>query len=151
MQQGPICPVCKGKMWDNRDSKKNPKAPDFKCRDKSCDGAVWPDDNVWGRDGSHWKKFPGRDEPGEAGPGLDESQEATVPAGSPATAQKAADAGKVSEADIESYLSLLEAVGTGWAASADKQQLPERMLPTAADIQAASATLLIQAQKRSGR
>lgn len=39
------CPKCGGKTWDNRVSKKNPKAPDFKCRDKSCDGAVWPPKN----------------------------------------------------------------------------------------------------------
>jgi hypothetical protein len=38
----PPCPVCHGKMWDNREGKKNPKAPDFKCRDKSCEGVVWP-------------------------------------------------------------------------------------------------------------
>jgi hypothetical protein len=29
-------------MWDNRLTKKNPKQPDFKCRDKNCDGVVWP-------------------------------------------------------------------------------------------------------------
>jgi hypothetical protein len=29
-------------MWDNRASKRNPKAPDFKCRQRSCDGVVWP-------------------------------------------------------------------------------------------------------------
>jgi hypothetical protein len=38
----PSCPKCSGKMWDNRLSKRNPKAPDFKCRDRSCDGVVWP-------------------------------------------------------------------------------------------------------------
>jgi hypothetical protein len=36
------CPKCGGRMWDNRLSKRNPKAPDFKCRDRSCDGVVWP-------------------------------------------------------------------------------------------------------------
>jgi hypothetical protein len=36
------CPKCGGRTWDNREGKKNPKAPDFKCRDKSCDGVVWP-------------------------------------------------------------------------------------------------------------
>lgn len=36
------CPKCGGKMWDNRLSKRNPKAPDFKCRDRSCDGVIWP-------------------------------------------------------------------------------------------------------------
>ena len=36
------CPKCGGRMWDNRASKRNPKAPDFKCRDRSCDGVIWP-------------------------------------------------------------------------------------------------------------
>jgi hypothetical protein len=30
------CPKCGGKVWDNRENKKNPKAPDWKCRDKNC-------------------------------------------------------------------------------------------------------------------
>jgi hypothetical protein len=38
----PSCPKCGGRMWDNRISKKNPKAPDFKCRSRACDGVVWP-------------------------------------------------------------------------------------------------------------
>lgn len=38
----PNCPKCGGAMWDNRAGKKNQKAPDFKCKDKSCDGAIWP-------------------------------------------------------------------------------------------------------------
>jgi hypothetical protein len=38
----PDCPKCGGAMWDNREGKRNPKAPDFKCKDKSCDGVVWP-------------------------------------------------------------------------------------------------------------
>lgn len=38
----PACPKCNGRMWDNRLTKRNPKAPDFKCRDRSCDGVVWP-------------------------------------------------------------------------------------------------------------
>jgi hypothetical protein len=29
-------------MWDNRLTKRNPKAPDYRCRDRSCDGVVWP-------------------------------------------------------------------------------------------------------------
>ncbi len=29
-------------MWDNRTSKKNPKQPDYRCKDRdNCDGAVW--------------------------------------------------------------------------------------------------------------
>jgi hypothetical protein len=38
----PACPKCGGRTWDNRATKRNPKAPDFKCRDRSCDGVIWP-------------------------------------------------------------------------------------------------------------
>lgn len=38
----PTCPVCDGPMWDNREGKKNPKAPDYKCKKKECDGVYWP-------------------------------------------------------------------------------------------------------------
>jgi hypothetical protein len=41
-EASPSCPVCGGRMWDNRATKRNPRAPDFKCRDRSCDGVVWP-------------------------------------------------------------------------------------------------------------
>jgi hypothetical protein len=36
------CPKCGGRMWDNRLTKRNPKAPDYKCQNRSCDGAIWP-------------------------------------------------------------------------------------------------------------
>ncbi len=35
------CPDCGGMMWDNRQTKKNPKQPDYKCKNKSCDKAIW--------------------------------------------------------------------------------------------------------------
>ncbi|MGQ0713190.1 MAG: Rad52/Rad22 family DNA repair protein [Gemmatimonadaceae bacterium] len=38
----PPCPKCGRRMWDNRIGKRNPKAPDFKCRDRGCDGVIWP-------------------------------------------------------------------------------------------------------------
>jgi len=38
----PSCPKCGGRMWDNRTTKRNPKAPDYKCRSRSCDGVIWP-------------------------------------------------------------------------------------------------------------
>jgi hypothetical protein len=28
-------------MWDNRVGKKNPKSPDYKCKDKECGHAIW--------------------------------------------------------------------------------------------------------------
>jgi hypothetical protein len=37
------CPKCgAGNMWNNIATKTNPKAPDYKCRDRSCDGVIWP-------------------------------------------------------------------------------------------------------------
>src|SRR5437868_7088507 len=36
------CPKCGGRMWDNRLTKRNPRAPDYKCQNRSCDGVVWP-------------------------------------------------------------------------------------------------------------
>lgn len=48
----PTCPECDGPMWDQRKSKwwgnglsaaGRPK-PVFKCKDKECDGVIWPDD-----------------------------------------------------------------------------------------------------------
>lgn len=36
------CPKCGGEMWDNRQKKTNPKAPDYKCKDPDCGGAIWP-------------------------------------------------------------------------------------------------------------
>ncbi len=36
------CPKCGGRMWDNRLTKRNRKAPDYKCQNRSCDGVIWP-------------------------------------------------------------------------------------------------------------
>ena len=38
----PPCPKCSGDMWDNRVGKRNPRAPDYKCKDRECDGVIWP-------------------------------------------------------------------------------------------------------------
>ena len=45
----PSCPICGGAMWDDRLTKRNPKAPDFKCKNKpkmkggpGCEGVIWP-------------------------------------------------------------------------------------------------------------
>ena len=36
------CPKCGGRMWDNRSTKRNAKAPDYRCRNRGCDGVIWP-------------------------------------------------------------------------------------------------------------
>lgn len=43
------CPKCGGAMWDNSQDKRNPRAPDYKCKDRdNCDGAVWLKDGEKG-------------------------------------------------------------------------------------------------------
>lgn len=36
------CPKCGGAVWDNRETKRSPKAPDYKCQNRNCDGVIWP-------------------------------------------------------------------------------------------------------------
>jgi hypothetical protein len=57
------CPKCGGRMWDNRLTKRNPKAPDFKCRDRSCDGVLWPPKNGDGATAPRMLDLPRADEP----------------------------------------------------------------------------------------
>lgn len=41
---GPTCPKCGGGVWDNRTGKKNPRSPDWACKDKDgCGFALWLD------------------------------------------------------------------------------------------------------------
>ena|SRR5216117_353346 len=72
------CPKCEGPMWDNRAKKRNPKAPDFRCKDENCDGVIWPPKGeetesapkrTWRRTDTGWQA---------AGNGLDERQRAII-------------------------------------------------------------------------
>jgi hypothetical protein len=69
----PVCPVCSGACWDNRATKRNPRAPDWKCKDRGCAGVIWPPRDS----GRNMPGKPGRessDEPfhaDEAAPGGD--------------------------------------------------------------------------------
>jgi hypothetical protein len=45
MNSNMVCPRCGGETWDNRKDKRNPKAPDFRCRIDECarsGGVIWP-------------------------------------------------------------------------------------------------------------
>ena len=45
------CDKCGGEVWDNRTNKRNPKGPDYKCKDTACNRAAWVN-----KDGSlSWK------------------------------------------------------------------------------------------------
>lgn len=48
------CPKCGGPMWDNRQTKKSPKQPDYKCKDRqNCDGVIWPPKGQSGANGGN--------------------------------------------------------------------------------------------------
>lgn len=64
----PACPKCSGLMWDNRIGKRNPKSPDFKCRDRGCDGVVWKAPKEIGVAGASALKTPAAREPTGAKP-----------------------------------------------------------------------------------
>lgn len=46
------CPDCGGATWDNRESKRNPKQPDYKCKDKECGKGVWSQKKAGGGNGA---------------------------------------------------------------------------------------------------
>lgn len=40
------CGICGGQTWDNRENKRNPRGPDFKCKDRdACGAAAWLDED----------------------------------------------------------------------------------------------------------
>jgi hypothetical protein len=44
------CPKCQGPVWDERPNKKNPKGPDFKCKDQNCKDDKGYKTGIWERD-----------------------------------------------------------------------------------------------------
>lgn len=135
------CPKCgKADMWDNRETKKNPKAPDYKCRDANCDGVVWPPKGgkaaikatkpaPVGRDmGPH---VPGLDD-GDPGPYEDVVAKHATPASEKSTAIY-----------LTAMKFVIDTVVPVWEAG----KIPY----TADSINAATATIMIDYQRRSGR
>lgn len=47
------CPKCGGRMWDNRLTKRNAKAPDYRCRNRGCDGVIWPSQSATAENDGH--------------------------------------------------------------------------------------------------
>lgn len=39
--EAPACEQCGGEMYDNRQDKKTPRSPDYRCKDQDCGHAVW--------------------------------------------------------------------------------------------------------------
>ena len=48
-----LCGVCNGATFNNTTTpKQNPRFPDYKCKDRNCQAAMW----LTGKDGGTWKK-----------------------------------------------------------------------------------------------
>lgn len=63
------CPVCGGDMYDNTKNKRNPSAPDYRCKDKECKYTLNPDTGEYEEGGDYptgvWlpKKKPAKQAP----------------------------------------------------------------------------------------
>lgn len=44
------CPKCGGPVWDERPDKKNPRGPDFRCKDKTCLDEKGYKTSIWEKD-----------------------------------------------------------------------------------------------------
>ena len=123
------CPICGGRMWDNRAKKESgefkPSAPDYKCRDTNCEGVIWPE-----------KEKPAVQRPQVQRPVV---QAPAAAPNSPATATK----------PREQYAALVEWFAERFTRVADAN--PSLPRPTWADFQAAAATTYIQACKEQNR
>jgi len=123
------CPKCGGKMWDNRLTKRNPKAPDAKCRDRNCDGVLWPPK---GTDHASTPQAAPRHEtplPWEGAPKA------------PTPTTNFTDASEVS------YWNAMQFIVTHVVPVWEAGKIPY----TADSINAAAATVMIDKQRRSGR
>lgn len=128
MSEEVVCPRCAGPVWDNRTTKRNPKQPDYKCKDKdNCDGAIWltPRGGIakTPRPASQQTMNPVLRAPAPAMPVI-----INAPAFS-----------------IEAYIRVFRTVGRYFEALSQKEAWMEQF--TMADVQAATATIIIQYSK----
>lgn len=133
------CPICQGAMFDNRESKNNPKAPDYRCKDRNCTGLIWPPK----RAGKPQKAPP---EPIEAGPyvpGLDGPQQpiATKPVLPLA----------IHPDDVRLLAECLEAGVRAVRYAAKQLEAGEDIVFTGDNVCSIASTLYIGTQRRAGR
>lgn len=145
MSETMSCPKCGGNTWDNRATKRNPKMPDYKCRDKNCDGVIWPP-----RDGAQ-KPTPAAKAPyvprdmGPNVPGLESDEDEVVQG--PYKRVLHEHAPPANEKSTAIYLKAMSFVVNTVVPVWEAGKIPF----TASDINAATATIMIDHQRRSGR
>lgn len=120
------CPKCGGRTWDNRATKRNPKMPDYKCRNRTCDGVIWP---------------PRTQKAAPITKGYVQHDRGALPNDEPA-----ADAAQ-GNPSTKLYLAAMKFVVNTVVPVWEAGQIPY----TAADVNAATATVMIDHQRRSGR
>ena len=133
------CGKCGGAIWDNRGpTKKNPKAPDFKCKDKSCDWVAWPpspkDPFVWA----------------DAVPVAKATETTTAATGGQVSPMQSihTDCAEYVEVAVSLALNLNKAIEE--LRNADDQPAAELLAQLGNEFQAATATVYIQ-RKKGGR
>lgn len=118
--------------WDNRLTKRNPKAPSFKCTNRSCDGAIW-DAPVT----AVMKATPYQQQDRGALPNDDGPSVYAEPAAEPASGNKS------TQLYLAAMKFVVNTVVPVWEAG--------QIAYTASDVNAATATIMIDHQRRSGR
>jgi hypothetical protein len=143
--QAVACPKCSGAMWDNRLTKRNPKQPDFKCKDPQCDGVIWPPKNGNGAaaPATRVDNTPRAYSSGPHIPGIDGPCQET---GAPPAGQS-----DESVSRLDGVLSLHDVCVMHATKSTARILKDAGFTPTAADILAAAATQMIGAQKIGAR
>lgn len=133
---GVPCDVChKDEYWDNRENKKNAKAPDWSCANKECPGKDGYKFGRWERDRAKWdKKAP----PVRPSPSPDAPQGGRI-TGDDTTPDEQGKRVFTYEALTYTYSVLLRKTVEAF----EKAKVP--LDPNA--VQAAVATLLIQGEK----
>ena len=141
------CEKCGGVgFWDNRADKKNPKAPDFKCKNKACG------DGIWLKKGHVWADADDDVQvvttfKGPATPTKTVATATAVPA--PQHVSIAEDCAEYVKIAWTLALSLDKAIAE--AREAGEANAAEMLSMLGNDLQAATATVSIGRQRRGGR
>lgn len=149
------CPECGSDMWDNRESKRSPKAPDYKCKDKSCPGVVWPPRQGGKAQAAPKAQYVPRDlgpyvpilDDGDPGPWAAEPAQGIAPA-PVGRATPIVPENKIADADIDLMIDALK--GAIYSLKSATPLAAEHLGVTfdGAQICSVAATLYIQSKKR---
>lgn len=144
------CPKCGGtEFWDNRLTKKNPRGPDYRCKQRECGGAVW----LTPKGGGAAAARPPQYEIGDPGPYVSPAPQVSAPPAPPVQPQQnnVQRAVVLSAGDVSLMWDCL-AAGTDLVLRAIKEidaKAPGNdIVFTGDNICSVAASLFIQSQRR---